>query len=300
MRSSTIARIQRAALLLWAGGGALLAGWAWCAGGGWALTATLALLLGGHMLWLLGAQVAMGAATRRAGLLPPPWRERLRACASEARHAPAAFAWRQPLREWAVPDHLPAAAQGQRGVVLVHGYWCNRGYWAPLHARLVTRGVAVVAPSLEPPFGTIDDWVAGIDAAVARLRAHTGCAPVVVAHSMGGLAVRAWACGAGTLAWHRIVTVGSPHHGTALARLAYTPNARQLQAGNTWLAALDAADTDTRARMVCITARCDAIVYPATLAQLAGARRVAVAACGHVALGEHPLVWREVLRALRG
>lgn len=299
MHAGSIARIQRALLLLWAGGGALLAGWAWRAGGAWALAATLALLLGGHAMWLLAALATMGASARRAGLTPPPWRERLRAWVAEALRSPAVFAWRQPLREWALPDHLPASATGQRGVVLVHGFWCNRGYWAPLHARLAARGVAVVAPSLEPPFGRIDDWAAGIAAAVAQVQARTGLAPVVVAHSMGGLAARAWARRAGPQAWHRIVTVATPHHGTALARLAYTPNARQLQAGNAWLAELDASDLDTRARMVCVTASCDAIVYPATLAQLAGARRVTVTACGHVALGRHPAVWREVLRALR-
>ena len=44
------------------------------------------------------------------------------------------------------------AAQGKAKalVVLVHGYVCNRGFWAPWMARLRAQGHCVIAPNLEP------------------------------------------------------------------------------------------------------------------------------------------------------
>src|SRR3954466_2871074 len=36
------------------------------------------------------------------------------------------FGWRLPWRAAAIPDHLPVSARGRRGVVLVHGFLCNR------------------------------------------------------------------------------------------------------------------------------------------------------------------------------
>jgi hypothetical protein len=45
--------------------------------------------------------------------------------------------------------------------------------------------VPFIAVSLEPVFGSISDYVATIDAAVARLEAATGRAPLVVAPQHG-------------------------------------------------------------------------------------------------------------------
>ena len=63
------------------------------------------------------------------------------------------FGWRQPFRHAACPDWLPAPPAGGapgRGVVLVHGFMCNRGIWNPWMRRLRARGHAHVAVTLEP------------------------------------------------------------------------------------------------------------------------------------------------------
>jgi pimeloyl-ACP methyl ester carboxylesterase len=96
-----------------------------------------------------------------------------------------------------------------RGVVLVHGFLCNRAFWTPWLAPLRARGHAFVAVTLEPAFGSIDDYAPAIEAAVRRVTEATGQAPLIVGHSMGGLAIRAWlrharwrcAC----TAWSRLV-----------------------------------------------------------------------------------------------
>jgi hypothetical protein len=45
------------------------------------------------------------------------------------------------------PDHLPAEASGRRGVLLVHGFVCNRGLWNPWLQRLQRR-VCPLWPSI--------------------------------------------------------------------------------------------------------------------------------------------------------
>ena len=44
--------------------------------------------------------------------------------------APRVFCWQQPFRSNSEPDFLPTQP-GRRGVVLVHGFVCNRGFWNP-------------------------------------------------------------------------------------------------------------------------------------------------------------------------
>jgi triacylglycerol lipase len=224
----------------------------------------------------------------------------LRAWWGEVRSAPQVFCWRQPFRANAEPDHLPADAQGRRGAVFVHGFVCNRGLWNPWLKRLREHGVPFVAVNLEPVFGPIDGYSGIVDDAVRRLEAATGCAPVIVAHSMGGLAVRAWlhACTA-DLRVHRVVTIGAPHGGTWLARLAFVPNARQMRLANGWLESIAAAESPLRrALFTCFYGHCDNIVFPPSTATLDGADNRHIAATAHVHMAGSETVFEEVRRWL--
>ena len=146
----------------------------------------------------------------------PRMGELFRAWVLELMSAPRVFLWRQPLRWRSEPDHLPAAARGRRGVLLVHGFFCNRGLWNQWLRRLRQHDVPCIAVSLEPVFGSIDDYRQTIAAAMRRLEEATGSAPVIVAHSMGGLAARAWLAAQPEARCHRVVTIASPHAGTRL------------------------------------------------------------------------------------
>ena len=208
------------------------------------------------------------------------------------------FNWVQPFfagREADAPG-LP----GSTGVLLVHGYFCNRGVWARAQRQLRAEGVPCTALTLEPAFGRIDDWVPAIEAAVVALTRQTGRPPVLVAHSMGGLAVRAWlaAQADGPVAdarVRRVVTIGTPHHGTWMARFGHSPNARQMRQGHPWLATLAAAEsTRRRAHFTCFFGHADNIVFPATTATLDGADNRHLDGVAHVAMVERPEVWAEV------
>ena len=303
-RSLTLARLQQATTL-----GALLVAvlWAWLcwrAGyNGWALAGAL-LVVGGYAL-VLALEFALLRLAH--GSDPTPRAnaaQLLRAWWGEVRAAPTVFCWRQPFFSQRWPDLLPADAQGRRGVLLVHGFVCNRGIWNPWLQRLHAAQVPVIAVNLEPVFGSIDDYSAALDAAVSRLQQCTGLPPVIVAHSMGGLAVRSW--------WaeqpadlqnngrvHHFITIGTPHHGTWLARFAMTSNSRQMRQLSGWLQAMSARETAGHAaRCTCFYSHCDNIVFPAATATLSGADNRHLPGVAHVHMADHPEPWAELQRRL--
>lgn len=222
-----------------------------------------------------------------------------RAWWGEVLSAPQVFCWRQPFRADAVPDHLPPGSR-RRGVVLVHGFVCNRALWNPLMSRLRDRDVPFVAVNLEPVFGSIDRYADIIEAGVRRIEAATGQAPVVVAHSMGGLATRAWLDKYQADARvHRVVTIGSPHRGTYLGRFGLAPNTRQMRLSSDWQQSLASREPAERFRhFTCFYGHCDNIVFPASTATLPGADNRHIAGIAHVHMAHHDEVFSEVLRWL--
>lgn len=267
---------------------------------GWALFGIVA-LLGGHA-FVLGIEFLLLAAAHGADPTP---RARvgqlLRAWWGEVLHAPRVFCWRQPFRHTAYADHLPAHAQGRRGVLLVHGYVCNRGLWNRWLQRLRQQGVPVVAVTMEPPFGSIDAGMAAIEAGMRRLEACTGVAPVIVGHSMGGLALRRWWAEHGDEARvHHAVTIGTPHQGTWLARWGTTLNAREMRRHSPWLAVLAAREPAGRShRFTCFYSHCDNIVFPAATATLPGADNRHLPGVAHVHMVDHPAPWQAVQALLQ-
>ena len=313
------------------------------------LTALLgfALIPGGLGMVLALEFVALHAVGRTAPSLtdqtqlteaPPAVTQMLQAWWIELITVLLVFGWWQPFRALAQPDHLPVPPTGRRGVVLVHGYVCNRAVWTRWFPLLRDHGHPWIAVDLEPVWGSIDAYSAQIDAAVRRLTAATGMAPVLICHSMGGLAARAWlrdrlaqdanasvgasaGAGAGAVV-DRIITLGTPHHGTWLARWNLFPasrNAVQMQQHSPWLQAM--AQQEARAsvqtsaqtsaqksaresavggpvaakagsadpaspyhRFVCFYSHCDNIVFPASTATLAGADNRHLPGVPHLAL----------------
>jgi triacylglycerol esterase/lipase EstA (alpha/beta hydrolase family) len=192
------------------------------------------LLLFGYALVLALGFLALASNNKHDAAGPPLWRDLVPAWWTECVVAAQVFYWRQPFRSLALPDYMPA--NGRRGVVFVHGLVCNRGLWTPWLKACRTKGIGFVAVNLEPVFGSIDGYVATVEAAVQRVTEDTGMPPVLVCHSMGGLAARAWLRAAGDDARvHRIVTIGSPHHGTRLAQFSHISNGAQMRLASGWL-----------------------------------------------------------------
>lgn len=209
----------------------------------------------------------------------------------ELRASVLIFNWWQPFCRAAKPDSLSQSIGGQVGIVLVHGFFCNRGFWTPWMQRLRSEGRVCVAVDLEPAFGPIDSYVQIIDNAVRQVQAATGLPPVLVGHSMGGLAIRTW------LAWRRtdgqnihalvkrVITLGTPHHGTWLGNFSYSTNGAQMCLNSPWLKALKNKEMPhVEAKFVCFYSNCDNIVFPVSSATLEGADNRFVGSLGHVAM----------------
>jgi len=226
----------------------------------------------------------------------------LRAWIGETLIAPRVFCWQQPFRWNAMPDCLAneTSLHNRRGVVFIHGFVCNRGFWNPWLAQLKQRGRAFSAVNLEPVFSAIDLYVPVIEAAVQRVTAATGMPPLLVCHSMGGLAVRAWlrARQADHLI-HHVITIGTPHHGTWLGRFSPASNGRQMRLASPWLEHLARAEPDQRYQLfTCYYSNCDNIVFPTSVATLPGADNRFVAGVAHVALAFDKRVMSESLAML--
>jgi triacylglycerol lipase len=223
--------------------------------------------------------------TPRASLLA-----HVRAWWGETRTCIQVFHGWQPFRRTALGDNLNVSTDGenQRGIVLLHGFFCNRAFWTHWIKRLQSEQRVFVAVDLEPAFGSIDAYINTIEQAVRQVQQATGQAPILVGHSMGGLAARAWlvtnaAKGASAIAVHRVITLGSPHHGTWLARFSHTLNGAQMQSGSGWLKMLEESEKKLQTvRFTCFFSNCDNIVFPVSSAKLEGADNQLVLERGHI------------------
>jgi triacylglycerol lipase len=231
-------------------------------------------------------------------LLPPRlgWR---RAAAMYLRELAATLrssSWSMPFGRMGA---APTVYDGSLPVLLIHGYGCNSGYWQCLAKHLRKARVSFLAIDLEPVFGDIDNYLAQTMRAMDQLSTATGQRRVIlVGHSMGGLVARAWVRTNGLERVAKVITIGTPHAGTALARFGFGKNARQMRRHprdthsvcNAWLAELGASEVRGRMPLVSLYSRHDNIVAPHGSAVFDGAKNIGFDGVGHVALGSDPAV----------
>lgn len=199
-------------------------------------------------------------------------------------------------------------------VLLVPGYGGATGGLEQLAARLRADGRdATVVPLPGDGTGDLGRSADVLAAAVRAARARTGAASVdVVGYSAGGVVARLWAREGGAAEARRIITLGSPHHGTDLAALAggvlpdeCPAGCQELAPGSALLQRLNAGDeTPAGPTWVSFWTTVDRTVQPPDSARLAGALDVPIqSVCpasqvSHGKLPTDPLVQRMVLAEL--
>ncbi len=217
-----------------------------------------------------------------------------------------ASSWTMPFRSFStrIAENSQALP-----VLLIHGYGCNSGYWHPMSNALLQANITHHAVNLEPVIGGIDEYVPLIHRAVEKLCKETGRDRIViVAHSMGGLATRAYLRDHGSRRVAKIITLGTPHHGTALAHFGVGLNTHQMRwtaseqegLSSNWLRKLAASEDPSVYRLfVSIYSHQDNIISPQNSSHLAGAKNTEFHGVGHVALAFDPLIQAQVIREIQ-
>ena len=222
----------------------------------------------------------------------------LRAIGGEFTSSWTSFAIRIPLFGNQPLASAPAATRTP--IVFIHGYFCNRAVWRPLAAHLARAGHAIGSVNLEPAFGSIDDYPALIDQQIRALQAnHASHKVILICHSMGGLAARAYLRRYGNEAIDRVITLGTPHQGTALALHGHGKNVREMRRDSAWRRELEGSESRaTGALFTTILSHHDNMVSPQAGQTIPGAQTIEFAGLGHVRLLLDRKVWSAIDKML--
>lgn len=184
-------------------------------------------------------------------------------------------------------------------IVFVHGFCCNGGFWQPLVARAGAQlPHSIYTITLNPLWATIDRSADQLAALLDRVTEEGHTRIILVGHSMGGLVSRCcYQRYANREIIARIITLGTPHHGTWEACLNQWPNSKQMRPGNPWLEALNTNPIQHPA-LTSIYSLHDSVITPQRSSKLEGAVNVELGGIGHMEMSRHPTMIEEVLRAL--
>ena len=195
----------------------------------------------------------------------------------------------------------PVAAPGRRPLLLVHGVGVNDGVWFALRRNLSRRSLGpVYTINYGPPLAGIEHFAGQLAARIEAICAATGAERVaLIAHSMGGLVARAYLRRFGTARVEQLITIGTPHHGSMLARTFAGRCLAQMRPASRWLADINHDESaPPPVPITSIWSRHDSMVAPQASAELRCARNVPLVGIGHNALLNHPDVIDEVARAI--
>lgn len=284
MLARVFRRILLIELLVYLAAGCSLvrfAGWTWADAG-------LALFAFALTLRALGIATTFIIAAGHASPVPPEHRlglaARLKLYFAEFAAYIVIYTLYQPFERLFMGTENPQPSPpGRLPVLLLHGYVCNRGFMLPLRDFLQSRGISACSCNLEPVYADIDSYADGVARRIEEIRIATGADKLVIlAHSMGGLVARAYLRKHGTQHVAKLITLGTPHQGTEMARMGAGENGRQMVPGNAWLRRLN--EDAVGLPLVSVFSYQDNIVFPQENAVVAGAKVVRLSGMGHVSM----------------
>lgn len=211
-------------------------------------------------------------------------------------------------------EHLPpmqrsrivaAVAESGTPIILLHGMVDNHSIFTLLRRGLQRRGFSRVY-SMNYSVRTSDVRTAAAQLAeeVERVCEETGYERIhVVAHSLGGLIARYYVTRlGGDDRVHTVVTLGSPHRGTHMARLLPLPITRQLRPGSKLIKELEQPSPGCSTRFLCFWSDTDAAILPAANARMEHpdlrVTNVELTGVGHLSLPILPTVVHQISTSL--
>lgn len=206
-----------------------------------------------------------------------------------------------PWERYVLRPDPPATPGAKTAIVMVHGYLANRGCFRTLVGNLEAAGAGpIFTPNLRSWLAPIERFEADLAAAIEAIAASTGGKVILVAHSMGGLGCRAYLARHGSAHVERVITIASPHHGTALASFGLGENARQMRRHSEFLRALAHAEGGRAPGVpfLSIYSTHDNLVAPHETSVLPWARNAALGGTGHVDVLGSPALAALILKDL--
>ena len=194
-------------------------------------------------------------------------------------------------------------AAGRAPVLLVPGWFDTGRTMAALRIRLVSAGWSpdqVVAVTFQDPTGANRAHARELNDSVDAVLARTGAAQVdVVAHSMGGLATRAYLREHGGSKVRRVAFLATPHRGTLAAFLAFGAGRDDMLPDSPFLAWLNAGPpVPEGVEAMTVRTPLDTHVLPNESATLPGVEDHTVCCPTHAGILESLEVFRLVRRFL--
>jgi len=190
-------------------------------------------------------------------------------------------------------------------ILLVPGWGDYAPHLDPFVDRLIEAGwprTRVTVVAFNNPVGSNLTHAEEVERAVESLRSLTGAERVdVVAHSMGGLAVRHYLqFKEGAAAVRRAVFLGTPHRGTVAAMLAWGDGGREMVPGSDFLTRLNEGDgLPPEVATLSIRTPVDLRVIPGSSAMLLGGRNLEICCPTHPGMVDDEDTFRAVMNFLR-
>lgn len=185
-------------------------------------------------------------------------------------------------------------------ILCIHGYTCNGAFFNSIRRHLAQAGYTrTYTINMDPTFGDIEDHARLVGARVEQILRETGQKKIILlGHSMGGLVSRCYVQHHGGAAFvSKIVTLGTPHHGTYLAFGGRGENARQMRPGNPWLEALNA-EPRADVPITSVYTYHDCIIAPQDSSELEGAHNIGFCGVGHLEMAFSKIVHGHIIDAI--
>lgn len=200
---------------------------------------------------------------------------------------------------------VTGVAESGTPILLLHGMADNHSIFALLRRGLQRRGFSrVYSMNYSPLTQDVRTAAAQLAREIEAICEETDYERIhVIAHSLGGVISRYYVTRlGGDERVHTVVTLGSPHHGTHLARLLPLPITRQLSPGSPLLRELAQPAPGCRTRFLCFWSDVDEAIFPAHYAELRhpdlNVTNVELTGVGHLSLPILPSITHQICTSL--